>query len=165
MGNINFKKNMGGEHKIEDGHMSCEADDKCLICIPIDIGVKISAVLCILGAAFNCVLVVESLSSLVLLIFIGASCFFNVVAGLICLKFLMDGNQENKDLLPKSVISGFIAICIQQVGVYLAMSGDIGGGLDAPGEASGTIIGLIVGLCMNVLFSFYFYKVMIKYSA
>ena len=83
----------------EEGHVGCEEDDKCLFCFPIEIGVKIIAVLSILGAVFQCVLVVEALSNFILLVFIGASAFFGVVSGILYLKFLMGDDQENRDNL------------------------------------------------------------------
>ena len=148
----------------EEGHVGCEEDDKCLFCFPIEIGVKIIAVLSILGAVFQCVLVVEALSNFILLVFIGASAFFGVVSGILYLKFLMGDDQENRDNLPKAVIANLIGGLIQQVGVYLAMSGYIGGGVDVPGQAAG-IGGFIMAVVMNLLITFYFYKVMIKFAA
>ena len=77
------------KYSVEDGHVGCEPDDKCCLCLPIGLGVKILAVLSIIGACFSCVTVIEALSSFILLIFVGGSTFFFVIAALIYLKFLM----------------------------------------------------------------------------
>ena len=92
----------------DEGHVGCEDDEKCLFCFPINLGVKIIAVLSVLGAAFSCVLVVESQSNLILLVFMGGSAFFSVVSGLLYLKFLMSDDQDNRDNLPKAVIANLL---------------------------------------------------------
>ena len=77
------------KYSVEDGHVGCESDDNCCLCLPIGLGVKILAVLSILGAVGYCVMAIEALSSFILLVFIGASAFFAVISGLIYLKYLM----------------------------------------------------------------------------
>jgi hypothetical protein len=62
-----------------------------------------------------------------------------------------------------AVISSFIGNAINQVGVYLAMTGTISGGVDdflLPAEQS--IVGFLIGVSVSTLFSFYYYKVMVK---
>ena len=98
------------------------------------------------------------------MIFLGGSAFFQVIAGLIFLKYLMKDDSENRDNLPKAVIASFIGGAIQQTGVYLAMSGYIGGGVTDVTQGDG-IMGFVFAMAINVLLTFYFYKVMVKYAA
>ena len=104
----------------EEGTVGCEPDDHCCKCIPITLGVKIIAVLSILGAVGNCVMAMEALSGLVLFAFIGVAAFFRVISGLIYLKFLMSDDQENRDLLPKAVIANVIGSLFDQAGIFMA---------------------------------------------
>merc|ERR1712127_1128336 len=107
------------------------------------------------------IMCVEALSSFMLLVFVGASTFFIGVSAILFLKFLMSDSEENRDLLPKALVASFIGDTVMRVGVWMAMSGMISGGISMPGMGSGGIIGTIFGVAINALFAFYYYKVMI----
>ena len=147
--------------------MGCEGDDKCCICIPIGIGVKILAVFGIIGAVWAPIQAFFLLEFIVAFIFFAVAAVIALYVGILYLKYLMADTQENRDNLPKAVVLSFLARIIIDAGTISLVYTEEGAmPAGAPAVSVGGMwAGVAIGLALGALITLYFYKVMIKYAA